>query len=30
VFFEERLSASELTGVAMALIAVVLLGRLTG
>ncbi len=30
VFFEERLSASEVTGVAMALGAVVLLGRLTG
>jgi drug/metabolite transporter (DMT)-like permease len=30
VFFEERLSASEITGVAMALGAVVLLGRLTG
>jgi multidrug transporter EmrE-like cation transporter len=30
VFFEERLSASEMTGIAMALGAVILLGRLTG
>ena len=30
VFFDERLTPSELTGVAMALGAVVLLGRLTG
>jgi len=30
VFFDERLSASEITGVAMALGAVALLGRLTG
>lgn len=29
-FFDERLSSSEITGVAMALGAVVLLGRLTG
>src|SRR5262245_34925441 len=30
VFFEERLSPSEMTGIAMALGAVILLGRLTG
>jgi len=30
VFFEEKLSPSEMTGIAMALGAVILLGRLTG